>query len=206
MSRPKNISDEEWELKRAEQNRQQVEKLTDAYVAQSLKIPVRLLREHPELLEAKRNFIRTKRFLGKIGEETMPSPVKPQSLESLYPQLAKNLEAIEDLKQTFGEDTPRILEKMIAGTLSEDEDATIDGVLTDLIHNGWHEDEYYGRGSDGHFSITVRGIDSYYFIQASEFDDIGYFTSVKDALAYAETEYKSYGPLVADTDAEDEEE
>jgi hypothetical protein len=135
----------------------------------------------------------------------MPTPVTPQSLGSLYPQLAKNPEAIESLKQPFGEDTPRILEKMIAGTLTEDEDATIDGVMTDLIHNGWHEDEYCGRGSDGHFSITVRGIDSYYFIQASEFDDIGYFTRVSDALAYAETEYEAYGPLVADSDAEDEE-
>ncbi|MEI6339847.1 MAG: hypothetical protein WCQ57_14900 [Verrucomicrobiota bacterium] len=130
--------------------------------------------------------------------------MKPQSLESLYPQLAKTPEAIKKLKQTFGEDTPRILEEMIAGTLSKDEDATIDGLLTDLIQNGWHEDTFYGRGSDGYFPIAVRGIDSFYFIQASEFDDIGYFSSDKDARAFAETEYESYGPFVEDPDAEEE--
>jgi hypothetical protein len=135
----------------------------------------------------------------------MPSPVTPQSLESLYPQLAKDREVEDCLKQTFGDDTPKIREKMIAGTLTKEEDITIDGVLTDLIHNGSNEDTFYGSGSDGYFPITVRGIDSFYVIQASEFDDIGYFSNAKDARAFAETEYESYGPFVEDPDAEDEE-
>lgn len=135
----------------------------------------------------------------------MPSPVKPQSLESLYPQLAKDREVKDCLKGKFGDDTPKILEKMIAGTLTEDENITIDGVLTDLIHNGSNEDTFYGSGSDGYFPITVGGIKSFFFIQASEFDDIGYFTRAKDARVYAETEYESYGPFVDDPDAEDEE-
>ena len=135
----------------------------------------------------------------------MPSPVTPQPLESLYTELAKDREVEDHLRQTFREDTPKILEKMIAGTLTKEEDITIDGVLTDLIHNGSNEDTFYGSGSDGYIPITVRGIDSFYVIQASEFDDIGYFSNAKDARAFAETEYESYGPFVEDPDAEDEE-
>ena len=136
----------------------------------------------------------------------MPSPVTPQPLESLYTELAKDREVEDHLRQTFREDTPKILEKMIAGTLTKEEDITIDGVLTDLIHNGSNEDTFYGSGSDGYIPITVRGIDSFYVIQASEFDDIGYFSNAKDARAFAESEYESYGPFVEDPDAEDEEE
>jgi hypothetical protein len=136
----------------------------------------------------------------------MSNNPQPQLLESFYPQLAKNKEAKANVKSTFGKDTKRILESMIAGTLTTEEDLTIDGVLTDLVHNGYDEETFYGQGDCGYFPISIRGVKSVYFIQASEFDDIGYFSSVKEARAFAETEYESYRPFVEDPDDEEEDE
>jgi hypothetical protein len=135
----------------------------------------------------------------------MSNNPKPLPLESFYPVLAKNKEAKAELKSFFGKDTKRILEGMIAGTLTTDDDATIDGVLTDLLHNGYDEETFYGQGDCGYFPISIRGVKSVYFIEASEFDDIGYFSSAKEARAFAETEYESYRPFVDDPDDEEEE-
>ena len=133
----------------------------------------------------------------------MKNNPKPLPLNSLYPQLAKDQEVKDDLERTFGNDTPLILKKMIAGTTTKDEDDTIYDSLTDLVNDSGQEKTFYARGSDGYFPITVRGIDCCWLIQASEFDDIGYFTSAESARAYAEIEYESYGPFVEDPDDED---
>ena len=133
----------------------------------------------------------------------MKNNPKPLPLNSLYPRLAKNQVIKDELKRTFGEDTPLILKKMIAGTTTKDEDDTIYDNLTELINNDGQENTFYANGSDGCFPITVRGISCCWFIQANEFDDIGYFTSAKSARAYAKIEYQSYGPFVKYPDDED---
>jgi hypothetical protein len=134
----------------------------------------------------------------------MKTHPKPLPLESFYPQLAEHGEVKEEIKKLFGKDTDRILGAMIAGTLTEEENTEIDAPLRDLVNNGWEEETFYGQGSDGYFPISVRGIESVYYIQASEFDDIGYFASAQDARAYAEIEYESYSPFVDDPDEENQ--
>ena len=65
--------------------------------------------------------------------------------------------------------------------------------------------------SDGAFEIEICEVGPLYFIRAAEFDDSDWFTSLKDAVAYAEEEYSEYiaqyeESLYEDDEAEDEDE
>ncbi len=134
----------------------------------------------------------------------MSNNPQPLPLASFYPRFAKDKDVKADLKRAFGHETPGVLARMIAATLTPEEDASVDGIVTDAVLNGYDEATFYGQGSFGYFPITIKGTASVYLVKANEFDDIGYFPSVADARAFAEVEYESYGPFVEDADEADE--
>lgn len=127
-----------------------------------------------------------------------------QSIETFYPQLARASDVKKALKEKFGKRAAGILKKMKDGQ-PFDEELEVSDLMTDLIQNHCTEDDtFYGRGSCGFFPITICSFGPVSFIRASEFDDIGYFGSTKDARSHAEDEYEPFGPFVDDPDAEEE--
>lgn len=130
---------------------------------------------------------------------------RPQPLETFYPQLACNSDFQAALKTEFGVRAADIQRKMKAGQPLEVDAAAVGDLIDRLVQNDSLEVEtFYGRGSEGFFPITLCALGAITFIRASEFDDIGYFGSTKDARSHAEDEYEAYGPFVDDPDAEDE--
>lgn len=128
----------------------------------------------------------------------------PQSIETFYPQLARTIEIKAAIKNEFGKGAAEILKQMKGG-LAFDQELEVSDLITDLVQNDCSEDDtFYGRGSDGFFPITICSLGPVSFIRASEFDDIGYFGSTREARAHAEEEYEAYGPFVDDPDADDE--
>lgn len=128
----------------------------------------------------------------------------PHSIETFYPQLADEIEVEMVLEEKFGKRAAGISKKMKTGKRLDDE-AEVSDLITDLVQNdGTEDDTFYGRGSDGFFPITICSFGPVSFIRASEFDDIGYFGSTREARAHAEKEYEAYGPFVDDPDADDE--
>jgi hypothetical protein len=131
---------------------------------------------------------------------------QPESLESFYPLLAKDIEVQEKLTSQFAGRAPSILQQMEAGSGLGGAADTVSDLLEELVKDECGEvATFYGRGSDGFFPITICTLGPVSFIRASEFDDIGYFGSTNDARSHAEDEYEPYGPFVDDPDAEDEE-
>jgi len=82
--------------------------------------------------------------------------------------------------------------------------------LTDLVHNNASVvDSIQALGEDV-FEIVINRYGPVFYISANEFDDIGYFASLKEALEYAEQEFEPYISALAEVengeDEEDEEE
>lgn len=48
---------------------------------------------------------------------------------------------------------------------------------------------FSAKGDFGRFPVDVRGIEGVYFVSATEFDDLGYFERLDDAIAAAWMEY-----------------
>jgi hypothetical protein len=130
----------------------------------------------------------------------------PQPIETFYPKLAIASEVETALKEKFGARAAGIIKNMKSGE-TFDEDAEVNDLITDYVKNHCDEvDIFYGHGSAGFFPITICSLGGVSFIRASEFDDIGYFNSVREARLYAADEYDDYGPFVDDPDAYEDDE
>jgi hypothetical protein len=130
----------------------------------------------------------------------------PQALESFYPSLATVEEVQSAIKRSFGDAAADILARMAAGTSPTVDAERLHDEMLGIITNEAGEDEvFYGSGSDGRFPITIRCFGPACFIQAQEFDDIGFFPTTSAARDFAEIEFEAYGPFT-DAPWEDDEE
>ena len=80
--------------------------------------------------------------------------------------------------------------------------------LTDLVHNNASEvDSIQALGRDEDvFEIVINRYGPVFYISANEFDNTGYFASLKEALEYSEQEFEPYLSALAEVDnGEDEE-
>ena len=130
----------------------------------------------------------------------------PQTLESLYPSLASVKAVQSAIQNSFGDAAAEILAGMTVGTSpTVDAKKLYDKVLGIIYDEAGEEHVFYGSGSDGRFPITIRCFGPVCFIQAQEFDDIGFFPTTSAARDFAEIEFEAYGPFT-DAPWEDDEE
>jgi hypothetical protein len=62
-------------------------------------------------------------------------------------------------------------------------------------------DTLTGKGDFGEFSINIHEFYGVFWVSAPEFDDDGYFTTIDDAIAFAEDRYE---PFITNYLSEDE--
>ena len=105
-----------------------------------------------------------------------------KSLEAFLPSLASLAFVREALELEFKQ-APNILAKLKAGqSLSTEELAAAHDCISDLVRNESDVvDSLTGKGSFDDFSINIMQFESVFWIDAAEFDEIGYFATFEEA-------------------------
>lgn len=130
-------------------------------------------------------------------------PIQTQQVSALtssspfrrfYPRLAANSVFQGHMKEAYGRKATGILKKMAKDTLSERdaEDIDLDCTIGDLAQeHGDCVDSLEGQAADewDYFDISIVQYGPIFYIQANEFDDIGYFDSLEEAMGVAESEF-----------------
>jgi hypothetical protein len=104
---------------------------------------------------------------------------EPLELHHFSHALQKDPTVIEALAETA---TPSFEEFLASGELENL--VKNDSVTVDTIEAA--------GGYEHYFNIEIQSFGPVYWIQASEFDDIGYFGSEKEAVEHAREEYGTY--------------
>jgi hypothetical protein len=114
-------------------------------------------------------------------------------LETFFPVLAALDSVKERLRAEFRGRTQAVLAKLkVELPLTEDEQSAHD-IITDLVDNeSVAKKTIWGLGNGGEFPINIMKFGNVYWIDATEFDPIGYFATLKAARHYAEFNYEPY--------------
>src|SRR6266481_7585127 len=105
-----------------------------------------------------------------------------KSLESFFPSLAGLRSVQTVLRKEFGKRAPAIVAKMKTGRSLSDEEVGAYDTVCDLIRsNSFVADSLTGWSSadDDTFGINIMQFGSIFWIEAQEFDDIGYFDTLE---------------------------
>lgn len=130
-----------------------------------------------------------------------------QSLDYFYEELAKDPRIRLALEKEFGEKAPVILAKLTnEEELEGDELGALD-TITDLVLSEGEAQETIGCwGGEGEFPLNIIRFGPVFWIQAPEFDDIGFFDSLKEAIEVAESEFADFIAEYLEHEEEDDDE
>lgn len=105
-------------------------------------------------------------------------------LEYFYPKLASSAVVKNALKAGFGEKLDRIVLLLLESGELPQEFSSVHDKLYDLVHNDAELARGFlaGGSEAGEYPIDVMLFEGVFFIQAPQFDDIGYFSTEKDAV------------------------
>ena len=118
-----------------------------------------------------------------------------KSLESFFPSLAALPSVRTTLRREFGKRAPGILAKMKAGVSLSDEEGGPEDTIHDLIHNNpvvVESLEGLSSAYDETFPINIVRFGKVFWIDAMEFDDVGYFDTLQKAKDAAEFNYEPF--------------
>ena len=107
---------------------------------------------------------------------------------------------------------PAVIEALAENAAPSFEEFIASGELENLVKNHYIEVDTIeaAGGYEHYFNIEIQSFGPVFWIQASEFDDIGYFGSEKEAVEHAREEYGAYietlEELQTETYEDDEEE
>ena len=107
---------------------------------------------------------------------------------------------------------PAVIEALAENAAPSFEEFIASGELENLVKNYSIEVDTIeaAGGYEHYFNIEIQSFGPVFWIQASEFDDIGYFGSEKEAVEHAREEYGAYietlEELQTETYEDDEEE
>ena len=107
---------------------------------------------------------------------------------------------------------PAVIEALAENAAPSFEEFIASGELENLVKNHSIEVDTIeaAGGYENYFNIEIQSFGPVFWIQASEFDDIGYFGSEKEAAEHAREEYGAYietlEELQTETYEDDEEE
>jgi hypothetical protein len=108
------------------------------------------------------------------------------------PTLARSRKVRELLAARFGVAQAKAAIKMMrTGALPGAFGDILHDFLLDAISNE-SKGVWYGLmpGSDDEYPITVYALGSIFFVSTTEWDEVGYFTSLRDAVDYVFREYE----------------
>ncbi len=113
-------------------------------------------------------------------------------IEGYCPELLQDVRIKDALLEAF----PQNHEDAMAKFLKEEYKGIggdVHDLITELIHNeSTVVDSFEGQGCAGEFPITIYQFGPLFWVNALEFDDVGYFDTADEAMAYACEEWSSY--------------
>ena len=125
---------------------------------------------------------------GQIPEETSPEPI-----EAFYPRLALMPSIQAALKMKYGKASAGLLQKLLEGApFDEGSPEDVEDFIHDQVHQNAvcvHSIEAMAADEWDSFDIDVMHYGPLFFIQANEYDDIGFFETLEMARNQAEGEW-----------------
>jgi hypothetical protein len=134
-----------------------------------------------------------------LPKETVMSEINAmyfaKPLESFFPSLVALPSVESSLRKEFGKDASAIIAKLNAGEPLSNEELGAHDIINDLVRNdsvmvdslaGWRS------AYNDTFSIDVMQFGSVFWVEAQEFDDIGYFDTLEKAKDAAEFNYEPF--------------
>jgi hypothetical protein len=116
-------------------------------------------------------------------------------LESFFPSLAALPSVQTALRKEFGKHGSAIIAKMKAGESLSDVELGAHDIVDDLVHNNSdvaNSLEGWSSADDDTFAINIMQFVTAFWIEAPEFDDIGYFGTLEEAKSAAEYNYEPF--------------
>lgn len=104
-------------------------------------------------------------------------------LTHFYPKLAASADVKAELRMRFGDSTEHMISLLREGVELPDEFADAHDILYCLVHNDAKSvDSTSVEGSEaGEYEIEVMEFAGVYFVEAPQFDTIGYFETEAEA-------------------------
>lgn len=107
------------------------------------------------------------------------------AFNEIYPYLVDDDLVIKEIKKEFKNNIADVL-----NSIKNTDYLEIDGVYCDFLMDVMNNSariytKFTAKGDNGNYPIYVRGLGGIYFVDALEFDNVGYFTSLSDAEDYA---------------------
>jgi hypothetical protein len=118
-------------------------------------------------------------------------------LSDFYPELCNDRRVKAAFKQAFGSRAKTVIEALISGEDLESvltgDDGDPEEIISELVSQEFEEVEtILGAASyDDEFPIDIMKFRNVYWIAASEFEPIGYFGDVMDAVSCVTSEYEA---------------
>ncbi len=124
---------------------------------------------------------------------------KAVDLQGSLATLARSREFLSRLRAEFSEEEyRRALEALASDRLEGSFGARLHDFLVDEIHNesttAWSShifDPDDEEDEDRHFPIWINDYRGVYFVQALEYDPVGYFLSLNDAVGFARSSWEN---------------
>jgi hypothetical protein len=115
-------------------------------------------------------------------------------LDSFFPAFAKLALVRSALQKHFQKEAAGILKKLSAKLPLEGDELAAHDIIHDLVMNESEAaDAIEALGSyEDTFSIVIMKFGSVYWVQAAEFDDVGYFDTIEKAKAFAESNFEPF--------------
>jgi hypothetical protein len=116
-------------------------------------------------------------------------------LESFFPSLAELPSVQTALEAEFGKNVSAIIAKMKAAESLSEEELGAHDIISDLVRNDSVAADSIDGWSSAYndtFSINIVQFGSVFWIEAAEFDDIGYFGTRQEAKDAAECNYEPF--------------
>ncbi len=140
----------------------------------------------------------TARIIKPDIQNSQTSQAKPKSncepIELFYSELIE-MESVQQQLEEFldKEIYDRILKQFDEGIAYNKIEGDFEDIINEyVVENAEVINDLTGVAWDGEFSINIMNFGPLYWVEAPEFDLIGYFKSEEDALAYAEVEYSGF--------------
>ena len=117
-----------------------------------------------------------------------------KSLDSFASRLIRLTRVQDEMQRILRTEAQPIIDKVSAGqALSQDDINNCHDLLVDLVDNESEPETGFEGFGTGLFSINVMNFGGVvYWVEALEFDPIGYFGSRKEAEEIAESEYEPF--------------
>lgn len=115
-------------------------------------------------------------------------------LESFLEELLQKQKVKEEIYTSLGKEMgSNFFLAFEKGNASQDDMNTVHDIVLDFLPDNYKtEDEYTGRSNGDCFPILIKSLGPVFWVDAQEFDRIGYFRSLSDARICVEEEFADF--------------